>query len=87
MKKAIIFVLAILCLSFALFANDRSARDFKCTALTTDTLKKDSTDPVCGMKVKAGSTKTILYQKTVYGFCSESCKKRFNQEPKKYIKN
>jgi len=87
MKKTIIFLLATLCLSFALFANDRSTLDFKSTALPTDTLKKDSTDPVCGMKVKAGSNRTILYQKTVFGFCSESCKKRFSQEPKKYIKN
>lgn len=54
--------------------------------LQTDTLKKDATDPVCKMKVKAGHTRTAIYEKTVYGFCSEGCKKKFVAEPKKYIR-
>lgn len=51
-----------------------------------DTLKKDSIDPVCGMKVKAGSTRTSTFEKVVYGFCAESCKKKFEMEPTKYLK-
>lgn len=54
--------------------------------LQTDTLKKDSSDPVCNMKVKAGNTRTAIYEKAVYGFCSEGCKKKFVAEPKKYIR-
>ncbi|WP_316803433.1 YHS domain-containing protein [Pedobacter nototheniae] len=53
----------------------------------TDTLKKEGIDPVCKMKVKAGSTKTVVYNKVVYGFCSESCKQKFVKEPVKYTKN
>jgi YHS domain-containing protein len=52
----------------------------------TDTLKKDGIDPICKMKVKAGNTKTVVFEKITYGFCSESCKKTFSADPKKYIK-
>ncbi len=54
--------------------------------LGTDTLKKDGIDPICKMKVKAGSTRTSKFDKVTYGFCSESCKKTFNTNPKKYVK-
>ena len=54
--------------------------------LATDTLKKDGIDPICKMKVKAGNTRTSTVDKLTYGFCSESCKKTFNANPKKYIK-
>lgn len=54
--------------------------------VSQDTLKKDGIDPVCKMKVKAGNTKTAMFNKTLYGFCSESCRKSFAKEPKKYIK-
>lgn len=51
-----------------------------------DTLKQDSIDPVCKMKVKAGSTKTAVYNKVVFGFCSDGCKKNFLKNPAKYLK-
>ncbi len=51
-----------------------------------DTLKKDGKDLVCGMKVKAGTIKTFSYEKVVYGFCSDLCKKKFVAEPKKFVK-
>jgi len=51
-----------------------------------DTLKKDGIDPVCAMKVKAGNTRTIRFEEKLFGFCSESCKKKFVAEPRKYIK-
>lgn len=58
----------------------------KQTQLTTDTLKKDGIDPICKMKVKAGNTKTVVFKKITYGFCSDGCKKTFVANPKKYIK-
>ncbi|MBE9600711.1 YHS domain-containing protein [Pedobacter sp. MC2016-24] len=51
-----------------------------------DTLRKDDIDPVCKMKVKAGITRTHVHYKTVYGFCSEGCKKSFVKQPEKYLK-
>ncbi|RZK91808.1 MAG: YHS domain-containing protein, partial [Pedobacter sp.] len=55
-------------------------------AIHADTLKKDGIDPICKMKVKAGTTKTVVFDKVTYGFCSESCKKTFSQSPTKYLK-
>lgn len=51
-----------------------------------DSAKKVVVDPVCKMKVKAGSSKTTVYSKVTYTFCSESCKQKFVEEPAKYIK-
>lgn len=82
MKKIIYLLVVILLLSMAAAkANEK----MMVVTLQTDTLKKDATDPVCKMKVKAGNTRTAIYQKTVYGFCSEGCKNKFVAEPKKYI--
>lgn len=55
-------------------------------AQQTDTLKKNGKDPVCGMKVPSGTTRTVVYDKVTYGFCSEGCKKKFAEKPSKYIK-
>lgn len=83
MKKIIYMLGVVLLLSISTTkANDKVVRE----ALQTDTLKKDGSDPVCKMQVKAGNTRTVVYEKTVYGFCSESCRKKFAIEPKKYIK-
>jgi YHS domain-containing protein len=60
--------------------------ELKQTRVVTDTLKADGIDPVCKMKIKAGNTKTVVFNKVTYGFCSESCKKTFVADPKKYIK-
>lgn len=51
-----------------------------------DTLKRESKDLVCGMKVKAGTIRTFNHEKVVYGFCSDVCKKKFVAEPKKYVR-
>jgi len=83
MEKIIYMLGVVLLLSISTTkANDKVPT----VTLQTDTLKKDGSDPVCKMKVKAGSTRTAVYEKTVYGFCSESCRKKFAVEPKKYIK-
>ena len=44
-------------------------------------------DPVCGMMVdeKSAKWKSAYGGKTFY-FCSESCKKTFDKDPKKYAK-
>jgi len=44
-------------------------------------------DPVCGMRVDEEKTrfKTEHEGKTYY-FCAEMCKKKFETEPKKFIK-
>jgi YHS domain-containing protein len=52
-----------------------------------DSAKKTTVDPVCKMKVKAQTTKTTVYNKVTYSFCSESCKHKFVAEPTKYIKS
>ncbi len=83
MKKIRYIIVAMLLLGISVAkANDKVVSE----TLQTDTLKKDGNDPVCKMKVKAGHTRTAVYEKTVYGFCSESCRKKFVIEPKKYIR-
>jgi YHS domain-containing protein len=52
-----------------------------------DSAKKATVDPVCKMKVKAQTAKTMVYNKVTYSFCSESCKQKFVTEPAKYIKS
>lgn len=52
----------------------------------TDSTQKKVTDPVCKMKIKPTSAKTIVYSKLTYHFCSESCKQKFVAEPAEYIK-
>jgi Cu(I)/Ag(I) efflux system membrane fusion protein len=44
-------------------------------------------DPVCGMNLKPGE---IAFQETykgkVFGFCSESCRRKFVADPEKYVR-
>ena len=40
-------------------------------------------DPVCKMKVKEGVTDTVHYGGKLYGFCGESCKESFQENPHK----
>ena len=46
-------------------------------------------DPVCGMDVSESKAKsagrTSEYQRKTYYFCSDSCKKKFESDPQKYI--
>lgn len=80
-------IVASLCFATAALANASSLPKLPQTkTLVTDTLRKDGIDPVCKMKVKAGNTKTVTIDKVTYGFCSESCKKTFTTDPKKYTK-
>ena len=47
-----------------------------------------ATDPVCGMKVKRtpGSV-SAEYAGTIYYFCSETCRKKFLADPKRYAES
>lgn len=41
-------------------------------------------DPVCGMKIDRSAEDTVHYQGKIFGFCSESCKESFQENPKKW---
>ncbi len=44
-------------------------------------------DPVCGMTVATSTAKfTSDYNGTIYYFCAPGCKKSFEKEPEKYLK-
>ncbi len=43
------------------------------------------TDPVCGMQVDdQKATAKTQYQGTNYFFCSDECKRKFDQQPQQY---
>ncbi|NQX41065.1 YHS domain-containing protein [Pedobacter steynii] len=84
--KKLITCMVLLLLSSAAFKSSGNPELFSAPQAQTDTLKTDARDPVCGMKVKKGITLTQTHNKTVYGFCSASCKKNFVSNPDKYLK-
>lgn len=44
-------------------------------------------DPVCGMMVdEKKAAATSLYKGTTYYFCAVGCKKEFDENPEKYIR-
>ncbi len=43
--------------------------------------KTTSIDPVCGMEVDLANARTSEYQGRTYGFCSESCERKFARDP------
>ena len=55
-------------------------------ALVALTMRRASKDPVCGMTVDRGKTphRSEYRGQTVY-FCSAHCKKRFDEEPERYV--
>lgn len=83
--KKITLIITLTFTSLQVFSLN-SKIEVKQQQVLADTLKKDGIDPVCKMKVKAGHTKTAVFNKITYGFCSESCKKSFAANPKKYVK-
>jgi YHS domain-containing protein len=47
-----------------------------------------ATDPVCMMQVDEKSAKFVSdYQGKKYYFCAPGCKKAFDSDPEKYIRN
>lgn len=85
MRKLTTCILLLL-LSSAAFKSSGNPELFSAPQAQADTLKTDARDPVCGMKVKKGSTLTHTHNKVVYGFCSAGCKKKFVNNPDKYLK-
>lgn len=44
-------------------------------------------DPVCGMEINSEEAEaTSVYNGKTYYFCSQTCKNKFDKDPKKYIK-
>lgn len=48
-------------------------------------LTADGIDPVCGMTVPKGTTNSAMFGGKKYGFCSDMCRERFQQNPTKYV--
>jgi YHS domain-containing protein len=46
----------------------------------------ETKDPVCGMKVDPAKALKETYKNKTYYFCSDTCQKKFKQDPEKYIK-
>ncbi len=42
-------------------------------------------DPVCQMKLSADAPVRATFEDVTFGFCSESCKRRFEADPEKYL--
>ena len=58
---------------------------------TAETTVKDSPtktiDPVCGMEVEPERTKLVsVYKGHRYWFCAEACRRAFEDDPSKYLK-
>ena len=52
-----------------------------------DQAEETAVDPVCGMKVKKSeAAATFEYKEKTYYFCMEGCKKKFKENPEKYVK-
>ncbi len=49
------------------------------------TLKKQFTDPVCGMTVSANSEKSVEHAGAVYYFCSSGCVTKFHANPTQFM--
>lgn len=83
--KNLSFALILAGLTFlSLKSNAHSIIGIQKNALA-DTSQRKVIDPVCKMKINP-STKTTVYNKITYYFCSESCKQKFVAAPAKYIK-
>ncbi|TCD27105.1 YHS domain-containing protein [Pedobacter psychrodurus] len=85
MKKLNLVIVLIGLVTIAVKSNANATISGSKTTLI-DSAKKVLVDPVCKMKVKAGASKTTVYNKVIYNFCSESCKQKFVAEPTKYVK-
>ena len=58
------------------------------SSISVDALKEltSGKDPVCGMKVKASDAAgSSTFEKKMYYFCAEACKKAFDADPEKYL--
>lgn len=93
MKKGISLLLCTFCITFGIFAQHegkskkQSGKVKKVKAeikAVEQTLKEDSTDPICKMPVPKGAKQVSVYKGKQVGFCSIVCKEMFDENPKKY---
>jgi len=84
--KKIIIAITLIGLSIAGLHLNADAIINKQKTNPTDSVKRVVVDPVCKMKIKANTSKTTVYNKITYNFCSEGCKQKFVAEPAKYVK-
>jgi len=69
----------------------KKSKDGQCKAAAADTSKDPTAqsvvlDPACGMDVDAKDAKfSSEYKGKKYYFCSNSCKKKFDKAPSKFI--
>jgi YHS domain-containing protein len=85
MKKSISAIIIISLATISLKSNANAIIDSAKTS-PIDSAKKVLVDPVCKMKIKTNASKSAVYNKITYNFCSESCKQKFLAEPTKYVK-
>jgi YHS domain-containing protein len=45
----------------------------------------EDVDPVCGMTVDRSSASTATFQGKIYYFCSDSCRRKFEESPAAYM--
>ncbi len=83
MKKYLVFLLFGM-IGFKAISQEPTAASS--TQKEKTTLEKDGKDPVCGMKVKKGTTIVSIYKEKQHGFCGKACKERFDKDPEKYVK-
>ncbi|WP_205940957.1 YHS domain-containing protein [Pedobacter yonginense] len=86
MKKISFLITAIIFIAF-LSQSSANITVAHTLALPTDSIQKVEVDLVCKMKVKPTSSKSTVYNKKTYYFCSESCKQKFVAKPTNYVKN
>ena len=87
MKKGISLLLCTLCITFGISAqHEEKPKHLEKSKKNeiTQTLKEDTTDPVCKMSVSKGSKQVSVYKGKQVGFCSIVCKEMFDKNPKKY---
>jgi YHS domain-containing protein len=84
--KNINFAIILIGLATAALNSNANIIINKQKIIPVDSTKKVTIDPVCKMKVEANTSKSIVYNKITYNFCSESCKQKFVAEPTKYAK-
>lgn len=69
-------------------AKMKASIEKKATAKTaSEPLKEDGIDPICKMKVSKGEKLTASHKGKLFGFCSEYCKEKFEENPAKFVKD
>ncbi|MEA5460147.1 YHS domain-containing protein [Arcicella sp. LKC2W] len=92
MKKIIITTFCTWGLLFGIFAQQEGKskqlgkvkKSKTVKKVVVQTLKEDTTDPICKMAVPKGAKQVSIYKGKQVGFCSIVCKEMFDENPKLY---